>query len=526
MMFWIATGGATLIVAGLLLLALRRGGPAAAPGAAYDLQVYRDQLREVERERERGVVDADEAERLRAEVARRVLGADRDLAEAEAPREAPPAANRIAFALIAVAGLGALLLYDRLGLPGARDFPIAERLAEARQIRADRISQKQAEARLPAFKPPAGTDPQYLALIEKLREAVAARPDDLKGQELLVKHELRLGNYAAAWRAQAAVNRLRGPAATAADYAREAGMMILAVSGYVSPQAEAALDRALKSDPKDGAALYYVGLMYAQTGRPDYAFAIWQPLLARSKPTDPWVKPIRGQIEDAARLAGIDYRLPAGDGLPGPDAAAMAAAAKMDPAERRQMIRGMVAQLADRIDRRGGTAEEWARLIRAYGVLGEDRKQSEAIARAEAAFADRPADLARIEAAARTPLPATTGAGGGTGAADRGMGGTDATGPDAAAPRGPSAADVAAAGAMSPAERQTMIRGMVSSLAERIAAQGGSPAQWAQLLTAYSVLGETDKARTLWQRAQKVFAGRASDLEPVLRAARKAGLSG
>jgi len=45
--FWIAAGGMGLAVTALLLLALLRGRSGDTPAAAYDLRVYRDQLREV-----------------------------------------------------------------------------------------------------------------------------------------------------------------------------------------------------------------------------------------------------------------------------------------------------------------------------------------------------------------------------------------------------------------------------------------------------------------------------------------------
>ncbi|HUV32186.1 MAG TPA: c-type cytochrome biogenesis protein CcmI [Devosiaceae bacterium] len=70
-----------------------------------------------------------------------------------------------------------------------------------------------------------------------------------------------------------------------------------------------------------------------------------------------------------------------------------------------------------------------------------------------------------------------------------------------AAPRGPSDAEIAAADAMSDEERQTMIAGMVASLAERLAAEGGSPEEWAQLIRARLVQGDADQARLDYRAA-------------------------
>jgi cytochrome c-type biogenesis protein CcmH len=181
--------------------------------------------------------------------------------------------------------------------------------------------------------------------------------------------------------------------------------MILAAGGYVSPQAEAELTRALQIDPGNGTATYYAGLMFLQTGRPDRTFALWAPLLDRSSPGDPWVAPLRAQIEAVAAEAGaINYVMPppAAAAAPGPSAADIAAAADMTPEDREAMIRGMVEGLSARLASEGGSAEDWARLIAAYGVLGEADRARTIYTESQTRFAGRPADLDALRAAAET----------------------------------------------------------------------------------------------------------------------------
>ncbi|MGQ0677852.1 MAG: c-type cytochrome biogenesis protein CcmI, partial [Rhodospirillales bacterium] len=60
--------------------------------------------------------------------------------------------------------------------------------------------------------------------------------------------------------------------------------------------------------------------------------------------------------------------------------------------------------------------------------------------------------------------------------------------------RGPSAADVAAAQAMSPEARQQMIRGMVDGLAQRMQDNPSDVEGWLRLMRAYKVLGEDGNA--------------------------------
>jgi cytochrome c-type biogenesis protein CcmH len=81
---------------------------------------------------------------------------------------------------------------------------------------------------------------------------------------------------------------------------------------------------------------------------------------------------------------------------PGPNAADMAAAAKMTPSDRNAMIEGMVARLAQRMAENGSDVEGWLRLIRAYSVLGERDKALAAAANARTALAGDVNNLRRI----------------------------------------------------------------------------------------------------------------------------------
>ena len=52
-----------------------------------------------------------------------------------------------------------------------------------------------------------------------------------------------------------------------------------------------------------------------------------------------------------------------------------------------------------------------------------------------------------------------------------------------------------------------MIESMVDGLAQRLATEGGPASDWAQLIRALGVLGETGRANAIWQEAQTVFTG-------------------
>jgi cytochrome c-type biogenesis protein CcmH len=401
-LFWGVAGALALAVTGVMVAALGRGR-GASDAADHDLRVYRDQLAEVERDLARGVISGDEAARLRTEIGRRVLAAD--AAVRAAPAQAVGPGRGLAMGLIALTVLGVGGgLYLLRGAPGQGDLPMAFRLEDAERARAERPTQAEAEARAATALPPAPMplEPRHAELLAQLRVAMGARPNDLQGHELLARNEALVGNFAAAAKAQGVVVALKGPVATADDLALQAELMIMAAGGVVTAEAETVLAATLEKDRLNGTARYYSGLMFLQVGRADLAFRFWAPLWEGASPTDPWVEPLRAQLPDVAWLAGQhryampDLRAP----LPGPDAAALEAAQDMTPQERQTMIRGMVDGLMARLASDGGSAPEWARLIRALGVLGDTDRARAIHAEALNRFAGRAEDLAQIAAAA------------------------------------------------------------------------------------------------------------------------------
>lgn len=401
--FWIATVVLALALSGLLVAALLRGQRSTGPAEAFDLQVYRDQLTEVDREVQRGVISAEDAERLRTEISRRILSADAKAQASGSGGQQPRGLGLVMSGLIAI-GLvaGGIWLYAVLGAPGYGDMGLASRMEMAQLARANRPSQQEAEAQLPEAGNPA-VQQDYSELVQRLRGAVAERPNDLQGHVLLARSEAALGNYVAAYQAQERVLTIKAANATASDYADLADMMVLAAGGYVSPQAERVLEGALARDPENGVAQYYMGLMMAQTGRPDIAFRVWDRLLRQSPPDAAWLPPILGQIEEMAFRAGVsDYQVPQQVAArPGPTAEDVDAAGEMSAEDRQEMIQGMVARLSDRLANEGGPPEDWARLISSLAVLGDEAQAIAVWNNAQEVFADNPEALEIVRDGAR-----------------------------------------------------------------------------------------------------------------------------
>lgn len=102
--------------------------------------------------------------------------------------------------------------------------------------------------------------------------------------------------------------------------------------------------------------------------------------------------------------------------------------------------------------------------------------------------------------------------------------------PPAPAPQagmpGPTGDQVAAAGHMSDAERQTMIHTMVDKLAGELKANPHDTGGWVRLMRARMVLGETDKAAEAYKQARQVFAGTPAAQAALQDAAKSLGVPG
>lgn len=346
-----------VLIAAFLGLYLLRGRQGGEPAAAFDLRVYREQLAGVDRDLARGVIGSADAERVRTEISRRILAADAQLRAGSGG--AGPSRLVSGVTVLAVSAVligGALFLYQKLGAVGLPDMPLSQRLERAEDLRQNRPSQADAEELATPFAAPQ-LEESYVKLLEQLRETVAARPDDLQGHTLLAQHEANAGNFKAAYAAQQRVAELSAPDTSADVYSNLAEMMILATSGYVSPEAETALEQALQRDPDHGPARYYWGQMLAQTGRPDLAYSLWVNTLQHAPAGAPWADAIRAQIDDLAFRAGAFNApdIPPAEMPPGPSQDDMEAAAELSDAERQEMIRGMVNQLSDRLATEGGS---------------------------------------------------------------------------------------------------------------------------------------------------------------------------
>jgi len=396
-MVWILGALACFIFIGLIARSIVTPRDLDSGVASKDLLIYKDQLVEVEKDLEKGVLSKSESDAARIEVSRRILLADkRSKLEKQTVSISQNHNKLITFIILIFILAGSFSIYAFLGNPSLPDMPLQARLAEIKENRSQRISQEEAELLVPDEIIEAPSD--YLALVSKLRIAMKERPNDIQGLRLLALHEFRLGKYRSARKAHLKIINVLGATATAKDLIDFAEVMIVATNGYVSPEAEFILRRGLEMKPNDGRARYYSGLSMAQSGRPDVTLRLWENLLDEGPDDAPWIPLIKEQIVDVARLVGVNL---AQDQLPGPTSEQINSAETMSDIDRKEMIQGMVSSLSNRLANEGGTVNEWARLIRALGVLGETANASKIWIEAQTIFERNSSDIEILREAAR-----------------------------------------------------------------------------------------------------------------------------
>ncbi|MDO6589794.1 c-type cytochrome biogenesis protein CcmI [Loktanella sp. D2R18] len=393
MIFWLICVVLTLGVAGVLAAPLLR--TAQTETVNPDIAVYKAQLSEITRDLERGILPEAEAERARAEIARRLLAANKEVTTTpQSGRASPLLMGGIAIAICAFT----FGTYAYLGAPGYDDLPLEARIATSDEMRESRPSQAALEALAPP-RVPVDAPQDFMDAMEQLRTIAPMRPDDPEAWSRLAYYEGELRNFAAAAAAQAHLLDIYGAEATIDEMRLLVDFQVAAANGFVSPEAEAVIRIILDRDPQNIGARYYLGSLYNMTDRPDFAYQLWRDFAENGDPNSFYVTSARAQIEDAAYRAGIDYSLPE---VRGPSAADIANAESMTEEDRTAMINGMVAGLAERLASEGGPATDWARLITAYGALGETDNARMVWVEAQEVFGANADSMATLRDAAQT----------------------------------------------------------------------------------------------------------------------------
>jgi cytochrome c-type biogenesis protein CcmH len=388
MSFWIAVALLSAITLLLLSLPLVRKPEETADRSDFDLTVFKDQLKELEKERERGLISDEDAETAKLEIQRRMLAADDKRQKQSKTGNDSPVLTVVLSSVVGIVVLGgALGLYFKLGSVGFSDVPYASRNIEG---------ERRALANLQ------GQGQDISAGIAQIKNHLNENPGDVEAW-IMLGRSLRLsgrGDEAVEAVAQAVDLTNRHPAVLV-DYAET---RIFAAQGGVDAESFTVLDEALQKDPSLLKARFYFG--YAKAEAEDYQGALqeWTDLKIMSPSDAPWMGQLEDQMAKAAEKSGIDPATitPTADAqamskefalqweeekaassapsrpMAGPTREDMEAAADMTSDEQMVMIRSMVQRLADRLKENPDDLEGWKRLVQVYTVLGEKKKADEA----------------------------------------------------------------------------------------------------------------------------------------------------
>ena len=358
--FWIAATGLSAVTAGLVLRGAARARP--VDDAQARLEPHRRRLAEVERLAMDGLLAQDELKDARAEAGRGLLAA---ADQAETWERGGVAARKAVVAIAGAACVGGVGLYVWLGHPELPDQPYAKRVAEWK-------------AADPALLQPA----QIAAVLEGV---AAERPNDAEPLVFLAKARAAAGDMAGA---EQALRRAVDRAPNRADIWSLLGeTFVIEAKGDIGADAKLAFSRALKADPKDLRARYYLGRARIAEGDVAGGVGDWRALLNSLAPNDPARTALGREIAEVEAAGGLPAPEPAADQNP----------------QVQGMIAGMVEGLAARLAQSPDDPDGWVRLVRAYAVLGETAKRDAALATASARFKDQPKVLAALRQAADAP---------------------------------------------------------------------------------------------------------------------------
>lgn len=358
MTLWFVFALMTAAAVFAVLWPLGRGTKSVQSGS--EALVYKDQLAEVARDADAGLIGASEAVAARVEISRRLLAAS---ASEQSESQTTSRWFRRAVSVVALVGLPLVAggLYLRIGSPQLPDLPFATR------------------------QQPVAETASLDRLVGQVEAMLDKNPTDGRGWAVLAPVLMKLDRYTDAVRAYR--NSITYNGETAARRSDLGEALTVAANGIVTAEANTEFERALTLDANEVKARYFTGLAAEQDGRPKDAAKIWQAMLTGAPADAPWKPLVQGAL---ARVGDIDAAAPQ------ISSADMASVNALPEGERATLIRSMVERLASRLKDNGEDVEGWLRLVRAYMVLGEPDKAKTALADARQAVGGNPESLRQL----------------------------------------------------------------------------------------------------------------------------------
>ncbi|MCO4824474.1 MAG: c-type cytochrome biogenesis protein CcmI [Pacificibacter sp.] len=338
-----------------------------------------DQLGEIARDLERGIISEAEAKAAEREIKRRILQESRR-AKVASSRTTKEGRKTLLFSIVLVPTL-AIGYYAYMGSPEISGIAYAERTAEREEA--------------------AKIDELATKLFNQLSND--SKGGQSEGWMLLGETYSKMGQYEAAANAFAIVSKR--PEASSGVFSMLGEVLIFAEQGIVTPPAEAAIDKALALDPNNPAGIYYKAVSLSQSGASEQAYDLLVSTLNNLDGFYPWMETfvieanrIGSEINKARiSLASFAPMMSA----PGPTGEDIANAESMTDEDRQAFIRSMVERLATRLEVEPEDLDGWMRLGNAYTVLGETDLAVSALEQAQKLLANAPTDDPRLQGVKR-----------------------------------------------------------------------------------------------------------------------------
>ena len=250
-----------------------------------NIEVYRDQLSELEADLRNGIVAEDQYAQDRDEIERRLLEDTTTTRSKKTANAAPLNTRSTAYVLGFGLPLVAIIFYLKVGEP-------------------DRITNPAPVGGPPAAEsaaPPERTQAQIEANVAKLAERLKSNPNDAQGWTMLARSYSSMEKYSEAADAYAKATELNPKDADLlAEYAFTTGM---AGGKSLEGKPTEIINRALKIDPENPKALQLAGSAAFQAKDYNKAIEYWQRVLKKVPPGSEVAETINARINEAKTLA-------------------------------------------------------------------------------------------------------------------------------------------------------------------------------------------------------------------------------
>jgi len=300
--FWIAAAVLIIIALAFVLFPVlfrRTDARARADIRNQNLMAYRTRMKELDNEFEAGILDEDNYQQLKEELAGSMLD---DVPESERPRVAVPgrkSAIAVALATVLVLPGAAYLLYQEWGAM-------------------DRVEQFVAMQKMQQTD--AGRQAQMTDLVTQLRDRLEAAPDNPEGWAMLGQSYMRLEQYQeAAWAFRQLAKVAGSEQSEAVALGLSAQALFFDSQGAMTGEVTEAIRKARALNPDEVNALGLLGINAFSQQNYHEAIKYWERIVSVA-PDHPQIASIKGGISEAYRRLGEtppEMTAPADAGGPG-----------------------------------------------------------------------------------------------------------------------------------------------------------------------------------------------------------------